>query len=99
MKPCGALRMLCSRIRWVILVSVAGFPVKFLEVEEEVVELGRQEGGSRSLLSMDRSLYERPEKRVRLTILDDNDSRVGAHEGVSSSLVIVVSRLLWLYMY
>ncbi len=42
---------------------------------------------------MDRTLYERPEKRARLTILDDNDSRVGAYDGVSSSLVIVVSRL------
>jgi hypothetical protein len=37
-------------------------------------------------------MYERPEKRARLTLLDGNDARVGVYGGVSSSFFVVFYR-------
>jgi len=41
-------------------------------------------------MRMDRTVYERPEKRARLTIFDDNGPRVDVYDGVSSFLRLVV---------
>jgi hypothetical protein len=34
-------------------------------------------------------MYERPEKRARLTLLDDNGPRVDVYDGVSSALCLL----------
>lgn len=88
MKSC-AVRLFCSCIRPVFLEFAAGSSIKCLEGQEEVVY--QEGGGSKSLLRMDRTAYERPEKRARLTIFDDNGPRVDIYDGVSTVFLVRMS--------